>query len=126
MEHHKQGISKREAPFSIRFTDEERALLNMRSGTMPVASYIKSVLFAEDAPKYRKRSKTPSADQKAIAELLARLGASRSASNLNQIAKAANQGMLFVDEDLKENLNRACAEVAWIRTTLLQALGKTS
>lgn len=126
MQLHPHSSPKREAPFSIRLTEDERTLLDMRSGSMPLASYIKSVLFADDAPKYRKRSKAPVTNQKALAELLARLGASRSASNLNQIAKAANQGGLFVDEDLIADLNRACAEVAWMRATLLQALGKSS
>jgi hypothetical protein len=53
----------------------------------------------------------------------ARLGATRSASNLNQIAKAINQGTLYVDDELAAELNQACAEVAWMRVTLMQALG---
>ena len=54
---------------------------------------------------------------------LARLGATRSASNLNQIAKAINQGTLYVDDELAADLTQACAEVAWMRVTLMQALG---
>lgn len=113
----------RPAPFSIRFSEEERQRLEAQAGSMPLASYIKSVVLADEAPKYRKRSKPPVAEQQLLAEVLARLGATRSASNLNQIAKAINQGTLYVDDELAADLNRACAEVAWMRATLMQALG---
>lgn len=113
----------RPAPFSLRLTPDERERLEANAGSMPLASYIKSVVFAAEAPKYRRRRKPPVAEQQLLAEILARLGASRSASNLNQIAKAANQGTLFVDAELEADLNRACVEVAWMRATLMQALG---
>jgi len=90
---------------------------------MPMASYIKSVLFAEDAPRYRARRKPPVQDQQALAELLATLGASRLPSNLNQIAKHLNQGTLPFDEDLNAELKQACIDVAYMRTELLKALG---
>jgi hypothetical protein len=32
-------------PFAIRLTDDERAELNRRAGTMAIGTYIKSVLF---------------------------------------------------------------------------------
>ncbi|MEJ7925817.1 hypothetical protein WG908_03495 [Sphingobium sp. AN641] len=44
---------KRVPPFSLRLTKEERTELERRAGSMPLASYIKSVLFAGDAPTYR-------------------------------------------------------------------------
>jgi hypothetical protein len=110
---------KRTTPFSIRFSDEERARVEARAGAMPVGAYIKSVVLSEDAPRYRKRRAMPEADQRLLAEILARLGASRSASNLNQIAKHLNQGTLIFDAELKADLKLACAEVAWIRTTLM-------
>ena len=114
---------KRATPFSIRFSDDERARVEARAGAMPVGAYIKSVVLSEDAPHYRKRRAMPEADQRLLAEILARLGASRSASNLNQIAKHLNQGTLVIDAELEADLKRACAEVAWIRATLMQALG---
>lgn len=45
----------RPAPFSLRLTPEERQKLEAQAGAMPLASYIKSVVFAAEAPKYRKR-----------------------------------------------------------------------
>jgi len=113
----------RPAPFSLRLTDEERQKLEAQAGSMPLASYIKSVVLASEAPKYRKRSKPPVAEQQLLAEILARLGASRTANNLNQIAKGLNQGTLIIDPDLEADLKKACAEVAWLRATLMSALG---
>lgn len=114
---------KRPAPLSLRLTDDERERLEAQAGGMALGGYIKSVVFAEDAPKYRQRPKPPVAEQQLLAEILARLGVSRTASNLNQIAKHLNQGTLIVDDDLAADLHRAIAEVAWMRATLMQALG---
>ena len=93
---------------------------------MPLASYIKSVVFAAEAPKYRKRRKAPVAEQQLLAEVLARLGQTRQANNLNQIARHLNQGTLIVDAELEEDLKHAVAEIAWMRATIMEALGVKS
>ncbi|WP_238475681.1 hypothetical protein [Rhodophyticola sp. CCM32] len=115
-------VQKRTPPFSIRLSDEERAALERQAGSMPLSSYVKSVVFADEAPRHRKRRAMPEADQRLLAEILARLGASRSASNLNQIAKHLNQGTLVIDEDLEADLKQAIVDVAWMRVTLIEAL----
>ncbi|CUH89111.1 hypothetical protein PH5382_03057 [Phaeobacter sp. CECT 5382] len=117
---------KRIPPLSIRLTKEERALLEQRAGSLSLAGYIKSVVFADNAPRFRSRRQTQELDAKLLAELLAHLGASRVASNLNQIAKHLNQGTLVIDPELDSDLKAAASEVAWIRSTLLQALGAKS
>ena len=117
------STSKRKAPFSLRLTDDERQQLERQAGFMPLASYIKSVVLTDEAPKYRKKAKPPVAQQQLLAEVLARLGQTRTANNLNQIAKAINQGTLYVDDELEADLKAAIAEVAWMRATLMQALG---
>jgi len=116
----------RVAPFSIRLTKEERSQLEGQAGAMPLASYIKSVVFAAEAPKYRKRRKPPVAEQQLLAEVLARLGQTRHANNLNQIAKHLNQGTLIVDPELEQDLKAAVAEVAYIRAMIVEALGVKS
>ncbi|WP_237072603.1 plasmid mobilization relaxosome protein MobC [Pseudaestuariivita rosea] len=113
----------RAAPFSLRLTAEERQQLEAQAGSMPLGSYIKSVVFASEAPRYRKRKKPPVAEQQLLAAVLAQLGKTRTANNLNQIAKHLNQGTLVIDEDLEADLKIAIAEVAWMRVTLMQALG---
>ncbi|MGH1466133.1 MAG: plasmid mobilization relaxosome protein MobC [Cognatishimia sp.] len=114
------------APFSVRLTPEERAQLENQAGSMPLASYIKSVVFAAEAPKYRKRRKPPVVEQQLLAEVLARLGQTRHANNLNQIAKHLNQGTLIVDPELEQDLKAAVVEVAYIRAMLIEALGVKS
>jgi len=116
----------RPAPFSLRLTDEEQARLDAQAGSMPKGAYIKSVIFADDAPKYRKRRQAPSAEQQLLAEVLARLGQTKHANNLNQIAKHLNQGTLVLDEDLASDINAALADIAWMRTKLMEALGVQS
>ena len=121
-----QEKGKRPAPLSLRLTKEERAKLEKQAGGLALGAYIKSVVFEETAPKYRKRKTPPSAEKQLLAEVLARLSASRTSANLNQIAKHLNQGTLVLDEELEADLKRAVAEVAWVRTTLLKAIRGSS
>ena len=61
-------------------------------------------------PKYpRPFSLRLSEDEQEHAAQLAGLGQSRLASNINQIAKAANMGALPVTPDLIDELYQACA-----------------
>lgn len=113
----------RTPPFSLRLTKEERIELERRAGTMPLGSYIKSVVFAANAPTYRVRRKPPVADQQALADVLACLGASRIANNLNQLAHAANTGTLYFDHDTKTDIARAAGDIQAMRLMLMRALG---
>ena len=113
----------RTPPFSLRLSFEERVKLERQAGAMPLAAYIKSLVFAEDAPTYRKPLKSVDADQKLLAEVLACLGSSRLPNNLNQLAKAANSGALYCDAETKAELKRACDDVRAMRLLLMQALG---
>lgn len=114
---------KREAPFSLRLTFEERTRLRQAAGDLPIAAYIKSLLFADDAPVYRSRGKTPVKDHRALAEVLACLGASRIANNLNQLARAANSGSFYFDRETKAQINAACGDIQVMRQLLMSALG---
>ncbi|MDX8350675.1 plasmid mobilization relaxosome protein MobC [Cognatiyoonia sp. IB215446] len=79
--------------------------------------------FILGGPHIPAEKKPPVAEQQLPAAVLARLGETRTANNLNQIAKHLNQGTLVIDEELEADLNAAIAEVAWMRVTLMQALG---
>ncbi|MGV6804632.1 MAG: hypothetical protein ACWA49_10535 [Ruegeria sp.] len=59
-----------------------------------------------------------------MARLLAMLGQTRIASNLNQLAKMAHLGTLPVLPDTEHDIRRACADVALMRRELLRALGR--
>jgi hypothetical protein len=69
------------------------------------------------------RRRTPVKDHQALAEVLACLGSSRIANNLNQLAKAANSGSLYFDQGTKAALNAACGDIRAMRQLLMQGLG---
>lgn len=127
-----QASSHRKAklppPFSIRFTESERARLDQEAGKRSLAAYIRLRLFADSVPSYRtkensRKPKAPKIDQIALAKVLGALGQSRLSSNLNQIAKAANMGALPVTPELIKDLQDACVEIRAIRQMLVKALG---
>lgn len=113
-------------PFSMRFTEEERKVLETAAAGRPLAAYIRWLIFKEDMPempKKRTRGETADIDQKAIAKLIGALGQSRISANINQLAKAANSGSLPVNHDVVESLNESVTAIQWMRDTLIKALG---
>jgi len=112
-------------PFSLRLTFDERATLERAAGDWPLGKYIRfRLLNGEEAPrKVRKRTRKPLKDERALGQLLAELGKSRVANNLNQLARAANTGSLPVTPDTERALRKACAAVQEMRILLMQALG---
>lgn len=123
---------KRSPPFSIRWTDEERARLDQARGVLSLAAYIRLKVFAEgqSVPKERKKLTrkhySPSAELAVISQMLGNLGGSRLASNMNQIAKAANIGALPVSPELERELLEACTAIQDMRRELITALGVKS
>lgn len=113
----------RAPPFSLRLSFEERKVLEQAAGGLPIAGYIKSLLFAEHAPRRAVRRRAPVKDAKALAEVLACLGTSRIANNLNQLAKAANSGSFYFDRETKVQLGAACDDIRAMRQLLMGALG---
>ena len=108
-------------PFSLRLTKEERAELKRRAGSRSVGEYVRSVLFGESVSP-RKLRRHPRDIDHVHASELAGLGSSRLASNLNQIAKAANMGALPLTEDLVTELHGACRDIKVMREVLLKNL----
>ena len=88
-----------------------------------MSSYIRKKLFGRDASLRKTRSRVPVRDQKALAQVLGKLGQTRIANNLNQIAYEANCGSLLMDEETEQEIKLACAQIAWIRVKLIEALG---
>ena len=112
---------KRTPPFSLRLNEEEKARLIAEANGAPLGTYIKAK--AMGAPLRARRTGLAVADRKALAQALALLGQSRISSNLNQLAHAANVGVLPVTPETEEALMEACAEVSDIRRLLMSALG---
>ncbi len=117
---------RNQKPFSIRFDDHERALLDRGSGKLSWAAYIRQRLFGDCVDPKRLKSgkrREHSVDKVALAKALGLLGQSRLSSNLNQIARAANIGTLPVTPELVEELHEACTDVRAMRNALMSALG---
>lgn len=110
-------------PFSLRLSEAERKWLEAAADGEPIGTFIKERLFADEQTLKRKRLRISVHDHVALAKVLAALGASRLASNLNQIAKAANMGALPVSPELESDLTSACGEIREMRDRLMQALG---
>jgi hypothetical protein len=88
-------------PVSLRMTFAEKAKLERDAAGMSLSSYIRWRLFDPDDMPPHSRGKHPVGDHKALAQLLALLGASRLSSNVNQLARAVNTGSLPVTPDTR-------------------------
>ena len=109
-------------PVSLRMTFEQKAQLEREAAGMSVAAYIRWRLFNPDTPPPRTRGKFPVKDHQALTKLLALLGQSRIANNVNQLAKAANSGSLPLSPDTERALKEAASDIAEMRRLLLEAL----
>lgn len=111
-------------PVSLRLTFEEKANLEKAAAGMSLSAYIRWKLFDPSSPPPPpRRAAFPVKDFRALAQLLAMLGQSRLANNMNQLARAANSGSLAVTPETEEALLTAVSEVAHMRSLLIQALG---
>jgi hypothetical protein len=110
-------------PISLRVTFAEKGNLEQAAAGMSLSSYIRWKLFDPTTPPPQRRGAFPIKDHRALAQLLAMLGQSRLANNVNQLARAANTGSLAVTPDTEEALLTAVREVAHMRSLLIEALG---
>lgn len=113
-------------PFTIRFTDAERADLDRRAGNMAVGAYIKCALFDDGDKQKHRASRSPVKDQVTLAQALAALGHSRVAEHLAVLAYDARNGTLPVDKDMVTKLDQACRDILLMRMMLMEALGMES
>ena len=114
--------TERSAPLSVRFTDAEKARLRTLAGNRPLGLFIRERALGSDAEP-RARVRQPVKDAEPLGRLLGLLGQSRLANNLNQLAKAANQGSLPLTAEVETELRQACSEVHEMRLLLLRTLG---
>lgn len=116
------STDKTPSPFSLRLSAEERAYLEYKAGSRPLGAYIRETLLGDRCTKRRKQRKAIE-DHKQLAVVLSALGQSRMSSNLNQIAKAANDGTLDMPEDTQQQLDEAYQAILAMREALFIALG---
>ena len=65
----------------------------------------------------------PVKDHEALTQVLAQLGQSRLANNINQLAKLANLGSLPMTPDVEAALIEAVRDIALMRQSIIRALG---
>jgi len=109
--------------FSIRLTQAERQHLLDRAGSVPLGAYVRGLVLAPDARHERRRTRNPVKDAQALGRVLAALGQSRLSSNLNQLAKAVNIGVLPVTPETEQDITDACDAIKSVRADLIIALG---
>lgn len=110
-------------PVSVRFTDEERIELERKAGNLTLSSYIRSQCVGDVAAPDRTKGKRPVKDQEALGRVLGALGKSHLSNNVNQLAKAVNNGTLDLQDDTESAILKAAYDIAYIRMTLVKALG---
>ncbi|MEJ0017601.1 MAG: plasmid mobilization relaxosome protein MobC [Acetobacteraceae bacterium] len=123
-----KGRAKRLPPFSLRLSGEERAQLVAEAAGAPLGAYIKAKVLGDSRhtrsrPIRQGRVGLVVEDKKLLGQVLGRLGQSRIASNLNQLAHLAHIGALPVTPEIEAELREAYHEVRDIRRLLLTALG---
>lgn len=106
---------KRLPPLSLRLSSKERIKLEKLAGDMPLSAYIKSRIFL--------KSGGLTDNTKILSQILAYLGAKNINQNLGIIAKASEEGTLFVDDTVKEEIKQACSDIRSMHGILLVALG---
>ena len=111
---------------TLRFSEADFAKLNDLADGMALSTFIRARALSEELPKRRGPKAAPIQDQAALAQVLALLGQSRIANNLNQLAYHANIGALSIGPREQSQINEAYDNVLLMRTLLLQALGKRS
>lgn len=118
----KEPGKRRTHAFALRFTDAERAYLEQKAGALPLGTYIHKQILGEHEEK-RLVLRRPKVNDEKLALVLAELGQSRLASNVNQLAKSANMGTLDVSRDIEQELQDAADAILEMRKALMIALG---
>jgi len=65
---------------------------------MTVSAYVRKCLFGEHVSVRKTSTRAPVENERALAAVLGKLGESRMANNLNQLAYHANCGSLLMDD----------------------------
>lgn len=110
-------------PFPIRLNGEEKACLKSKAGKLALGTYIRTQILNNQSKPSSRAKATPSHDDVALARILATLGTKNISQNLGLIAKASEQGTLYVDDQVKSEIKQACEDVQVMRCVLMSALG---
>lgn len=103
-------------PFSLHLSATERAGLLRQADQPPPWGLIRPCLL-DGLENSRRSSRQPVKDEQILAKMLGKLGKSKLANNLNQLAKVASLGSLPVGPETEQAVVEACQEVRHMRET---------
>ena len=114
---------QRNKPVSVRFTPEERTLLEQRAGKRSLSSFLRECALGDDVSVRKSRGTNPVKDHVALARVLSALGRSNLARDLDTLSWSIEEGMLHLSEPDQRVFRDACVSVVMIRRDLMKALG---
>lgn len=114
---------KRPAPFSIRLSDEERAILQRKAGKRSLGAYARAKLLGDEEAPRRKAAAKPSVDSVLLGQVLGKLGKSEQVACLFLLLVAAEKNRITMSEKDRAALHAACDDVREVRAVLMSALG---
>jgi uncharacterized protein (DUF1778 family) len=121
---------KKKAPatkvITVRVTENEFNLITefAAKAQMTKSEFVRDCTCKEQSEKRKRTSRVVFGDHEKASLILSKLGALRYANNLNQIAKAINQGVVTLSAETETALFDACIFIVEIRTLLTQAIHK--
>lgn len=112
-------------PYTMRFSRNERKAMEILAEPLgcSVPELIRFKVLNEDTGQQIAYLLEHINEQSENAKILAELGKSRIANNLNQIAKAINTGTLEITPDVVLQINEAYEAILWIRSQLIRKQG---
>jgi len=108
---------------TIRFTPEEYALITVKAGTEPLASFIRTQALERARSARKARTPAPVKDHTALAQVLAKLGSCAHVQDIRATAAARETGIVSTDTEIDACLYVAAADIAEIKRLLMRALG---
>jgi Mobilization protein NikA len=113
------------SPLSIRLSPQEWKIVRERAAGLglSLSGYARQQILAKEVTPRRTRGKAPVKDHKALGQILSYIGQLRWASNLNQLAKTANQGPIILTPEVETAILEVCADIRMIKNMLMKALG---
>lgn len=112
--------------FSIRLSDDERAVLEREAGKLSLGAHMRRKLLGARVSARRgkepRRRRVPKVDHAALGKALALLGRSELSRRLDELAMAAMMGALPVTPELVQELHAVCAHIRAIRAAVMEAL----
>ena len=123
----KPATAKTRRILSVPMSPEQMADLARRAGRAPLSAFARAQLFPandnEPAPAIRTRRAAPVRDDAALAEVLAKLGKTDLGGSLREMAQLARLGALPLTPETEAEVQKACRDIADIKTLLMKALG---